>query len=150
MLISYNHYYVNNCTNTLCSVDVSVSFNRNINGPSINIFDKNFNFNFYNSSSLCHDVRKYKKINLLAPEGSTNSDNMNILSFFFIFVLTFILLRKRKNGRHLKIILTSIAFLVCIRSRFLKPDNKSKSCFTFQFFTHDTTEITNEVNTSHS
>ena len=40
MLISYNHYYVNNCTNTLCSVDVSVSFNSNINGPSINIFDK--------------------------------------------------------------------------------------------------------------
>ena len=40
MLISYNHYYVNNCTDTLCSVDVSVSFNSNINVPSINIFDK--------------------------------------------------------------------------------------------------------------
>ena len=61
MLISYNHYYVNNCTNTLCSVDVSVSFNSNINGPSINIFDKNFNFSFYNSSRLCYDARKYQK-----------------------------------------------------------------------------------------
>ena len=39
-----------------------------------------------------------KKINLLAPEGSRNSDNMNILSFFFIFVLSFNLLRKRKKG----------------------------------------------------
>ena len=150
MLISYNHYYVNNCTNTLCSVDVSVSFNSNINGPSINIFDKNFNFSFYNSSRLCYDVRKYQKINLLAPKGSRNSDNMNILSFFFIFLLSFNLLRKRKNDPRLKIILTSIAFLVCILYRFSKPHNKLKSCFTFQFFTHDTIEITNEVNTSHS
>ena len=117
MLISYNHYYVNNCTNTLCSVDVSVSFNSNINGPSINIFDKNFNFSFYNSSRLCYDVRKYQKINLLAPKGSRNSDNMNILSFFFIFLLSFNLLRKRKNDPRLKIILTSIAFLVCILYR---------------------------------
>ena len=35
MLISYNHFYVTNCTNTLCSVDVSVSVNSNINGPPI-------------------------------------------------------------------------------------------------------------------
>ena len=58
MLISYNHFYVTNCANNLCSVDVSVSVNSNINGPSINIFDKNFNFSFYNSSRLCYDVRK--------------------------------------------------------------------------------------------
>ena len=84
MLISYNHY-----TNTLCSVDVSVSFNSNINGSSINIFGKNFNFSFYNSSRLCYDVRKYQKINLLAPKG--NSENMNILPFFshFCFLLIF-------------------------------------------------------------
>ena len=139
----FNHeYHVTNCTNTLCSVDVSVSFNSNINGPSINIFDKNFNFSFYNSSRLCYDVRKYQKINLLAPKGSRNSDNMNILSFFFIFLLFFNLLRKRKNDPRLKIILTSIAFPVCY--------NRLKSCFTFQFFTHDTIEITNKVDTSHS
>ena len=150
MLISYNRYYVNNCTNTLCSVDVSVSFNSNINGPSINIFDKNFNFSFYNSSRLCYDVRKYQKINLLAPKGGRNSDNMNILSFFFIFLLSFNLLRKRKNDPRLKIILTSIAFLVCILYRFSKPHNKLKSCFTFQFFTRNTIEIKNEVNTSQS
>ena len=95
MLISYIHFYVTNCTNTLCSVDVSVSVNSNINGHSINVFDKNFNFSFYNSSRLSY-VRKYQKINLLAPKGSRNSDNMNILSFFFIFLLSFNLLRKRK------------------------------------------------------
>ena len=94
-LISYNHFYVTNCSNALCSVDVSVSANSNINGHSINVFDKNFNFSFYNSSRLSY-VRKYQKINLLAPKGSRNSDNMNILSFFFIFLLSFNLLRKRK------------------------------------------------------
>ena len=151
MLISYNYYYyVNNCTNTLCSADVSVSFNSNIKGPSTNIFDKNFNFSFYNSSRLCYNVRKYQKINLYAPKGSKNSDNVNILSFIFTFLLSFNLLRKRKNDPRLKIFLTSIAFLVCILYRFSKPHNKLKSCFTFQFFTHDTIEITNEVNTSHS
>ena len=31
------------------------------------------------------------------PKGSRNSDNMNILSFFFIFLLSFNFLRKRKN-----------------------------------------------------
>ena len=92
-------------------------------------FDKNFNFSFYNSSRLSYDVRKYQKINLLAPKGSRNSDNMNILSFFFIFLLSFNLLRKRKNDPRLKIILTSIAFLVCILYRFSKPHNKLKSCF---------------------
>ena len=110
MLISYSHFHVPNCSHTLCSVDVSVSVNSNINGPSINIFDKNFNFSFYNSSRLCYDVRKYQKINLLAPKGSRNSVNMNILSFFFIFLLSFNLLRKRKNDPRLKIVLTSIAF----------------------------------------
>ena len=99
---------------------------------------------------LSYGVKKYKKINSLAAKGSRNSDNMNILSFFFIFLLSFNLLRKRKNDPRLKIILTSIAFLVCILYRFSKPHNKLKSCFTFQFFTHDTIEITNEVNTSHS
>ena len=144
MLISYNHFYVTNCTNTLCSVDVSVSVNSNINGPSINIFDKNFNFSFYNSSRLSYEAR-----NLLASTGRRNSDNMIILSFFFIFLFSFNLLRKRKNDPRLKIIISSIAFLVCIFYRFSKPHNRLKSCFTCQFFTHDTLEITNEVNTSH-
>ena len=35
MLISYNHFYVTNCTNNLF-VGVSVSVNSNITGPSIN------------------------------------------------------------------------------------------------------------------
>ena len=91
MLILYYRFYVTNCTNNLCFIDVSVSVsvNSNINGPSINIFDKNFNFSFYNSSRLSYEVRKYHKINLLAPKGSSNSDNMNILSFFFISLLSF-------------------------------------------------------------
>ena len=126
MPILYYHFYVTSCTNNLCSVDISVSVNSNINGPSINIFDKNFNFSFYNSSRLSYEVRKYQKINLLAPKGSSNSDNMNILSFFFIFLLPFNFLRKRKNDPHLKIILTSIAFLVCILYRFSKPQNRLK------------------------
>ena len=110
MLISYNHFYITKCTSTLCYVDVSVSVNSNINGPSINIFDKNFKFSFCNSSRLSYDVEKYQKINLLAPKGSSNSDKMNILSFFLIFLLSFNLLRKRKYDPLLKIILTSIAF----------------------------------------
>ena len=114
MLILYYHFYVTNCTNNLFSVDISVSVNSNINGSSINIFDKNFNFSFYNSSRLSYEVRKYQKINLLAPKGSSNSDKMNILSFFFIFLLSFNFSRKWKNDPRLKIILTIIAFLVCI------------------------------------
>ena len=133
MLISYDHYYVNNCT--LCTVDVSVYFNSNINGPSISFFDKDFNFSFYNSIRLRYDVRKYQKINLLAPKCSKNSENMNILTFFFMFLLSLNILRKRKNDPRLKITLTSIAFLVCILYRFSKLHNKLKSCFTFQFFT---------------
>ena len=74
---------------------------------------------------------------------------MNILSFFFIFLLFFNFLRKRKNDPLPKIILTSIAFLVCILYRFSKPQNRLKSCLTCQFFTHDTIEITNEVKTSY-
>ena len=151
MLILYYNFYVTNCTNNLYSVDVSVSVsvNSNITGPSINIIDKNFNFSFYSSSSLSYEVRKHQKINLLAPEGSSNSDNMNILPFFFMFLLSFNFLRKRKNDPHLKIILTSIAFSVFILYRFSKPQNRLKSRLTCQFFTHDTIEITNEVNTSY-
>ena len=69
------------------------------------------------------------------------------LSVYFCFLLIF--LRKRKNVPRLKIILTSIAVLVCILYRFSKPQNRLKSCFTCQYFTHDTIEITNEVNTSY-
>ena len=67
---------------------------------------------------------------------------------FFIFLLSFNFLRKRKNHPCLKIILTSISFVVYILYRFLKPQNRVKSCFIFQFFTHDTIEITNVVNIS--
>ena len=72
---------------------------------------------------------------------------MNILSFFFIFLLPFNFLRKRKNDTRLIIILISIAFLVCILRGFSKPQNRSKSCFIRQFFTYNTIEITNETNT---
>ena len=34
--------------------------------------------------------------------------------------------------------------------RFSKPHNRLKSCFTCRFFTHDTIEIKNDANTSHS
>ena len=113
-LISDNQFYVTNCTNNLCSVDVLVSVNSKINGPLINIFDKNFNFSFCNNSRLSYDVSKRQKISLLAPKSSKNFDNMNNLSLLFIFLLSFILLRKRKNDSRFKIILTSIACLVCI------------------------------------
>ena len=86
----------------------------------------------------------------MTPKGSRNFDNMNIFSFFSYFCFLLIFLRKWKNDPRLKIILTSIHFLVCILYRFSKPHNRLKSCFTCQFFTHDTIEITNEVNTSHS
>ena len=92
---------------------------------------------------------KYQKINLLAPKGSSNFDNANILSFFFIFLLSFIFLRKRRKGPRLKIILTSITFVVWILYRFSKPQNRLESCFTYHFFTLNTVEITNEVNTSY-
>ena len=149
MLISYSLFYGTNFTNNLCSVDISVSANSNINGLSINIFDKDFNFSFFNSSRLPYEVRKYKKITLLAPKNSNNSDNMNILSFFFIFLLSFSFLRKRKNDPRVKIVLTNIAFLVYILYRFSNPQNRLESCFACQFFTHDTIDITNEVNTSY-
>ena len=150
MLISYNQFCVTNCTNTFCSANFAISVNSNMNRPSINIFDKFFNFSFYNCSIFSYDVSKYQKINLMAPKGSRNSDNMSILSFFLIFLLSFNLLRKRKNDPGLKIILTSIAFLVCNLYRFSKSHNMLKSCFTCQFFTRDTIEITNQGNTSHS
>ena len=149
MLILYYHFYVTNCTNNLWSDDVSFTANSNINGPSIDIFDKNFNFTFYNSRRLSYEVRKYQKLNFLAPKGSSNSDNVNILSLFFIFLLSFDFLKKRKNDPHLKIILTSIVFLVCILYRFSKPQHRLKSCFTCHFFSYGSSEITNEVNTSH-
>ena len=149
MLILCNHFYVTNCTNNLCSVYASVSVNSNINGHSINIFDKNFNFSFYNSSRLFYEARKYQKIDLLALKGRSNSDNLNILSFFLIFLLSFNFLRKWKNDPRFKIILSSIALLVCILYRFLKSHNRLKSCFTCQFFTHDIIEIKSEVNTSY-
>ena len=80
MLISYNHFYVTYCAKNLRSVDVSISVNSIFNGPSINIFDKSFNFSFYSSSRLPYDVRKYQRINLLVTKG-----NMSPLSFFSIF-----------------------------------------------------------------
>ena len=149
MLISCNHFYVTNCTNNLCSVYVSVSVNSNINGHSINIFDANFNFRFCNSGRLFYGVRKYQKIDLLAPKGRSNSNNLNILSFFLIFLLSFNFLRKQKNDPRFKIILSIVALLVCILYRFSKPQDRLKSCFTCQFFTHDIIEIKNEVNTSY-
>ena len=84
MLISYNHFHITICTNNKCFVDVSVSVNSNIN-----IFDKNFNFSFYNSSRLSYEVKKYQKINLLAPKGSSNFDNMNISFSYLCFLLIF-------------------------------------------------------------
>ena len=139
MLILYYHFYVTNCTNNLYSVDVSVSVsvNSNINGPSINIFDKNFNFSFYSSSRSSYEVSKHQKINLLVPKGSSNSDNMNILPFIFVFLLSFNFLRIWKYDPCLQIILTSIALLVCILYRFSKHQNRLKSCHTCQFFTYD-------------
>ena len=55
MLISYNHFYMTNLTITLCFADVSVSANSN-NGPSINIYDKNFSFMIKNFS-FCKSSR---------------------------------------------------------------------------------------------
>ena len=40
-----------------------------------------------------------------------------------------------------------LSSVIIIYSRFSKPQNRVKSCFTCQFFTPDTTEVTNEVNT---
>ena len=97
MLISYYHFYVSNCTNNLCSVDVSVSVNSNINDPPINIFYKNFKFRFYNSSRLSYEVRKYEVRNLLTSDDYCYSDNLSIWTFFFIFLFSFNFIRKRKN-----------------------------------------------------
>ena len=73
MLISYYIFYATHCN--LFSV-VSVSVISNITGNSIKIFDKTFNFSFYNGSRLSYEVRKYQKINLLTSKDSSNSDNM--------------------------------------------------------------------------
>ena len=59
MLISHEKFYINNLTKTLCSVDVLVFVNDNTNDPSINIFDKAFNFTFYNGNKLLNEVKKY-------------------------------------------------------------------------------------------
>ena len=96
---------------------------------------------------MSYEVREYEKINLLPHKGSSNSYNLNISSFFFISLISFNFWRKWKNYSRFKIILTSIAFLVCILYKFSKPQNRLKSRFTCQFFTPDTIEITNEVNT---
>ena len=48
-----------------------------------------------------------------------------------------------------KLYLLVSLFLVYILYIFSKPQNRLKSCFTCQLFTHDTIEIANEVNTSH-
>ena len=74
--------------------------------------------------------------------------------FFFIFLLSFNFLRKRKNDSPLKIILTSVTFLTCILYRFSNPHNRFKSCFTCQFFTYIPSKKKKkkkkkEVNTSH-
>ena len=98
---------------------------------------------------MSYEVRKYQKNNLFAPKGSGNSDNINILYFFFIYLISLNFLRKWENDPRLKIIFTSIAFLVCILIRFSKPWNRLKSCFTCQSFTHGITEITNQVSTSY-
>ena len=62
----------------LSSIDVSVFVDSNINGPLINIRDKNFNFSFYNNSRLPYDVKKHQKIYLLARKGGSNSGDINI------------------------------------------------------------------------
>ena len=98
MLISYNHYYVNNCIN----IYVLLFFQFLLIAISM-VLQSTF---LVKTSILVFTIAvdcvmmpgNIKKINLLAPEGSRNSDNMNILSFFFIFVLSFNLLRKRKKG----------------------------------------------------
>ena len=107
LLISCSYTYVTNCTNNLYSGDVSVSVNSNINGLSINSFDRNFNSSLYNSSRLSYEVRKYQKMNLLSHRRSINLENMNILPFFFMFLLSLIFFRKQKNDPELKIILVS-------------------------------------------
>ena len=70
------------------------------------------------------------------------------LVLFLIFLLPFNFLRN-KDDPSLKVILNS-TLLVYILYRFSNPHYRLKSCFTCQFFTHDTIEITNEVHTSHS
>ena len=124
-----------NCTNNLCSVDVSVSVNSNMNGPSNNIFNKNFNFSFCNSGRLPYKFSKHEIINLLAPKVSGNYGNMNI---FFTFLLPFNFLRNQKNDLRLRIILVSFDFFVWIFYRFSKLENRLKFCFNCQFFIHDT------------
>ena len=83
-------------------------------------------------ASGCLMWSKKYKINLLAKLISSNFDNMNILSFFFVFLHSFNFFRKQKNDLRLKIIFTHIAFLVCILYRFSKPQNRL-SCFYCQF-----------------
>lgn len=133
-LISNNHFYITNFTNTLCSVNVSVSVSSNINGLPINFFDKNFNFNFCNSRRLPYEVKKYQKSNLLGRKRSNNSGNMNIVLILFIFLISFHFLRKEKNSSRLKVILTSIAFLVCILCRSSNPQNRLTFFFMSIFY----------------
>ena len=90
-LILYSHFYVTNFTNNLYSVDISDSVNTNLNGPSINIFDKGFSFTFYNSIRLLHEAKEYQKNNLFSPKGSNSCGNMNILSFLILASKLFLL-----------------------------------------------------------
>ena len=104
LMLSYNS------TSNLCSFDVSASVNNNINDPSINILDKNFNFNFYNNNRLPYEGRKYQAINFLTPKGSSNSGDMNIFSFLLIRLLSFNFLRKQKINPCVTIFLNIITF----------------------------------------
>ena len=67
----------------------------------------------------------------------------------------FLLIDEKWNVMKWKMILASklfllvSLFLVCILYIFSKLQNRLKSCFTCQLFTHGTIEIANEVNTSH-
>ena len=98
-----------------------------------------------NSSRLSYGIKKYQKINFLAPKGSSNSRNMNILSFLYISLLYFNFLRNWKNNPRLKIFLTSVAVLAWISYRSSKLQTWLKSCFTFQFFAYGTIKISSYV-----
>ena len=53
-------FLVTNCTINLCSVDVSVSVNSNIDASLINIFDKIFNFSFTIAAGCLIRLRNIK------------------------------------------------------------------------------------------
>ena len=96
-----------------------------------------------------YEVKKYQKVNFLAHKGGSNSGGMNICCFLFIRLLSFNFLRILKNETSLKIYLASVTFLMCILYRSSKLQHRLNFCFTCQFFTKDTVEITNEIDTSY-